>query len=394
MISPELQVAIDLAQHEALNRRHSIVTLEHLLYALLHDPETMEVLRHSGAEVSVLKAELDAYLSDNMEVTPDDEFLEITASLGFQRALRRAVLHVQGSRMDAVKGFNVLVAIFAEADSFAKYFLERNDVTRLDIVQYVSHGVSKIGDDDGTHGFEVAPDNRSLPETTSGDGAAGQKKDPLRAFCTNLNEEAEEGRIDPLIGREKEVHRLVQVLSRRRKNNPVLVGDSGVGKTAIVEGLARKIFEDDVAEPMKGVTVWSLDMGSMLAGTKYRGDFEERMKAVVKALQKEDNAVLFIDEIHTMVGAGATEGGTMDASNLLKPALSSGKLRCIGSTTYKEFRNHFEKDRALARRFQRIEVEEPSVEDTIKILQGLKPRYEEFHAVTYSAEAIETAAHL
>jgi ATP-dependent Clp protease ATP-binding subunit ClpA len=395
MISPELQVAIDLAQHEALNRRHSIVTLEHLLYALLHDPETTDVLRHSGADVSVLKAELDNYLSDNMEVTPEDEFLDITASLGFQRALRRAVLHVQGSRMDEVKGFNVLVAIFAEAESFAKYFLERNDVTRLDIVQYLSHGVSKAVDADETHGFEVAPNNRNLPEATAGEGGSADKKqDPLRAFCTNLNEEAEAGRIDPLIGREKEVHRLVQVLSRRRKNNPVLVGDSGVGKTAIVEGLARKVFENDVAEPMQGVTIWSLDMGSMLAGTKYRGDFEERMKAVVKALQKEENAVLFIDEIHTMVGAGATEGGTMDASNLLKPALSSGKLRCIGSTTYKEFRNHFEKDRALARRFQRIEVVEPSVEDTIKILQGLKPRYEDFHSVTYSVKAIETAAHL
>ena len=395
MISPELQVAIDLAQHEAYNRRHAIVTLEHLLYALLHDPETSDVLQNSGADIAALKTELDAYLDQNMEETPEDEFMEITASLGFQRALRRAVLHVQGSRMDAVKGFNVLVAIFAESDSFAKYFLERNDVSRLDIVQYVSHGVSKLGEGDGTHGFESIPENRNLPETTAGQEAtSGQKQDPLRAFCTNLNEEADAGRIDPLIGREKEVHRLVQVLSRRRKNNPVLVGDSGVGKTAIVEGLARKVVEEDVPEPMLGVTIWSLDMGSMLAGTKYRGDFEERMKAVVKALQNEDNAVLFIDEIHTMVGAGATEGGTMDASNLLKPALSSGRLRCIGSTTYKEFRNHFEKDRALARRFQQIEVVEPSVEDTVKILQGLKPRYEDFHSVVYTNNAIEAAAHL
>ena len=391
MISPEVQVAIELAQHEAYSRRHGICTLEHLLFALLHDPDTSRIVRRSGGDVDRIKHQVHEYLQ-NVDAIPDDQDLQITLSVGFQRALRRAILHVQGSRMELVTGSNVLIAMFSEPDSFAKYFLESNDVTRLNVVSYISHGPDDDDDDDDgdTHGFE-RPGGES---EESEDGRSEKKKDPLEQFCTNLNEVAAEGRIDPLIGRKKEVQRLVHVLSRRRKNNPILVGDSGVGKTAIVEGLARKIYEGDVPEPMLGAIVYSLDMGSLLAGTKYRGDFEERLKAVLNALDKIEGSVLFIDEIHTIIGAGATEGGTMDTSNLLKPALQSGTLRCIGSTTYKEFRNHFERDRALARRFQKIEVLEPSVEETIKILTGLKPRYEEFHGARYTRPAIVAAAEL
>ncbi|MFT5434944.1 MAG: ATP-dependent Clp protease ATP-binding subunit ClpA [Myxococcota bacterium] len=394
MISKEVQVAIDLSQHEAFRRRHPVVTLEHLLYALLHDSETSDVLRHAGGDIRNLKKELGEYLEE-VDTVPEDHEFQLSLSLAFQRAIRRSILHVESSRMKAVKGFNVLVAIYAESDSFAKYFLESNEVGRLDIVDYVSHGTSKLRDDDaGTHGFEL-PDSDSdgIPKELTGDQKPAEVS-PLETYCDNLNEQAKAGRIDPLIGRITEVKRMVHILSRRRKNNPILVGDSGVGKTAIVEGLARKIFENDVPEPLKGATIYSLDMGALLAGTKYRGDFEERLKAVMKALEKEENAILFIDEIHTIIGAGATEGGTMDTSNLLKPALQSGRLRCVGSTTYKEFRNHFERDRALARRFQKVEVKEPTVEETIQILTGLKSRYETFHGAEYSDEAIEAAATL
>ncbi len=391
MISPEVQVSIELAQHEAYSRRHAICTLEHLLFALLHDPDTSRMVGRSGGDVDRIKRQVHEYL-ENVDAVPDDQELQITLSVGFQRALRRAILHVQGSRMETVTGSNVLIAIFSEPDSFAKYFLESNDVTRLEMVSYISHGGGEDledDDDDLTHGFE-----RPEGELDEKEEREEKKKDPLEQFCSNLNEQAAEGRIDPLIGRKKEVKRLIHILSRRRKNNPILVGDSGVGKTAIVEGLASLIHDGDVPAPMLNAVIYSLDMGSLLAGTKYRGDFEERLKTVLKALDKIEHSVLFIDEIHTIIGAGATEGGTMDTSNLLKPALQAGSLRCIGSTTYKEFRNHFERDRALARRFQKIEVLEPSVEDTIKILTGLKPRYEEFHGARYTKPAVIAAAEL
>ena len=395
MISPEVQVSIDLAQHEAVQRRHAIVTLEHLLYALLHDPETAEVLQHAGGDIESLKTELAEYL-EGMNSVPDDEQLQLTLSLGVRRAIRRAILHVQGSRMEVVRGFNILIAMFAEAESFAKYFLERNEVTRLDVVSWVSHGVSKAAPPETTHGFEKpqAPDGEEPSAPKEGERKAKEAKKPLEAFCQNLNDLADQGSIDPLIGRKKELKRIIHILSRRRKNNPILVGDSGVGKTAIVEGLARKIQEGDVPAPLADAVIYSLDMGSLVAGTKYRGDFEDRLKGVVKELQGLPNAILFIDEIHTIIRAGATEGGTMDASNLLKPALQTGSLRCVGSTTYDEFRKHFERDRALARRFQKVEVVEPSIADTIKILNGLKPRYEAYHEVRYTGSAIETAAEL
>ena len=401
MLSPEVQVAIELAQHEAYARRHSICTLEHLLYALLHDPETSEVVRHAGGNVVRLREQLAEYLA-SVDAIPEDDELRITLSVGFQRALRRAILHVQGSRAEQVHGANVLIAIFSEPDSYAKYFLEANDVTRLRVVSFVSHGQSLVEDDDddeddedGTHGFEVPDGGESEDQDDeSRGGRTEKKKDPLEAFCSELNQQAAEGRIDPLIGRRTEVQRIIHILSRRRKNNPILVGDSGVGKTAIVEGLARRIHEGDVPEPMRTARIFALDMGALLAGTKYRGDFEERLKAVLKALRKIEGSILFIDEIHTIIGAGATEGGTMDTSNLLKPVLQSGALRCIGSTTYEEFRKHFERDRALARRFQRIEVSEPSVDETIKILRGLKTRYEEFHGARFTRGALEAAARL
>ncbi|MFT7624965.1 MAG: ATP-dependent Clp protease ATP-binding subunit ClpA [Myxococcota bacterium] len=389
MLSQEVQVAIDLAQHVAMDRRHSIVTLEHLLFALLHDPETIEVVEHSGGDVTTLKSELKSYLDEEVDSVPDQFELELTMSLGFQRAIRRAILHVQGSRMDSVKGFNILIAIYAEQESFAKYFLENNKVDRLDVVSYVSHGVSKLPVPvTETHGFE-----RPHEEGGEGEGSK-EKRSLLQSFAVNLNDLAAAGKIDPLVGRKKEVDRLIHVLSRRRKNNPVLVGDSGVGKTAIVEGLARKIHEGEVPDAIKDAVVWSLDMGVLVAGTKYRGDFEERLKGVVEELKALPDAVLFIDEIHTIIRAGATEGGSMDASNLLKPALQNGDLRCIGSTTFDEYRKHFERDRALARRFQKIDVDEPSVADTVKILTGLKPRYEEFHKVRYTRGAILAAAEL
>ena len=387
MISPELQIAIELAQHEAIARRHPIVTLEHLLLALLHDPETEDVIRNSGGDPRAMRTVVKEHL-DGMESTPDDEALELTVSDAFQRAVRRAILHTQGAKKSQAKGPNVLVAIFGERDSFARYFLEANQVTRLDVVSYLSHGKSKAAP-------EPAPTQHSIekPEPQLTGGGAPKKAGGLD-YCENLWEMAARGEIDPLIGRKPEVERLVHVLARRRKNNPLLVGDPGVGKTAIILGLARRIYERDVPEVLLDTRIYSLEMGTLLAGTRYRGDFEERLKAVVDALMAEERAILFIDEIHTIVGAGSTEGGSMDTSNLLKPVLGSGKLRVIGSTTYTEFRKHFEKDRALARRFQKIDVDEPSIEDAIRILQGLKPRYEEFHGVRYTQPALEAAVEL
>ena len=386
-ISPEVEIALSLAANEAARRRHEYVTLEHLLYALLFDDQTAQVVRHAGGDPAVVKKELEQFLTEQLDSVPEDAFTTPTASLGVQRAIRRAMSHVQSSGKDQVTGANVLVAIFAERDSPAVNILEKSAVTRLDVVAYISHGISKLDEGDGAADKE--------PASIGGDEEGPRsRKDPLKAYTINLNEEAQSKRIDPLVGRSNEVLRMIQILARRKKNNPLLVGDSGVGKTAIVEGLALKIVNGEVPKALEKSTVYSLDMGALIAGTRYRGEFEERLKGVVKSLQKIDGAILFIDEIHTIVGAGATSGGSMDASNLLKPALASGRMRCIGSTTFEEFRQHFEKDRALARRFQRVEVNEPSIEDTKKILAGLRSQYEEFHGVKYTDEALDAAATL
>ena len=387
-ISPEVEIALSLAANEAARRRHEYVTLEHLLYALLFDEQTALVVRHAGGDPVVIKKELEQFLTEQLDSVPEDAFTTPTASLGVQRAIRRAMSHVQSSGKDQVTGANVLVAVFAERDSPAVSILEKGGVTRLDVVAYISHGISKMDEGDG---------GAADKEPASLDGqeeGPRSRRDPLKAYTINLNEEARGSRIDPLVGRSNEVMRMIQILARRKKNNPLLVGDSGVGKTAIVEGLALKIVNGEVPKALEKSVVYSLDMGALIAGTRYRGEFEERLKGVVKSLQKIDGAILFIDEIHTIVGAGATSGGSMDASNLLKPALASGRMRCIGSTTFEEFRQHFEKDRALSRRFQRVEINEPSIEDTKKILAGLRPQYEEFHGVKYTDEALDAAATL
>ncbi|WP_433937648.1 ATP-dependent Clp protease ATP-binding subunit ClpA [Sorangium cellulosum] len=386
-ISPEVEIAFSLATREASRRRHEFVTIEHLLYALLFDEETAEVLRHAGGDTPLLKKKLERFLDDEIEALPEDSDTSPTLSLGFQRVVGRAAMHVQSSGKKELKGANVLIAMFAERDCPAVTILGEQGVSRFDVVNYISHGISKTGQDDSLR-EESSPDEGGEP------GGSQPIKDPLAAFTMNLNKEAAEGRIDPLVGRENEVARTIQVLARRRKNNPLLIGDAGVGKTAIVEGLAQRIEKKDVPAPLKDATVYALDMGALLAGTKYRGDFENRLKAVLRALEKQPGSVLFIDEIHTIIGAGAASGGTMDASNLLKPALASGRLRCIGATTFQEYRGHLERDSALARRFQRIEVTEPSVDETTQILKGLQKRYEEFHKITYTAEAVEAAAKL
>ena len=391
-VSPEVEIAFALAQREAARRRHEYVTVEHLLYALLFDDETAAIVRHAGGDPIALKKRLEKFLDDEIAAMPEEADAQFPSlSLGFNRAVQRAAMHVQSSGKKELRGANVLVAIFAERDCPAVSMLGEQGVTRFDVVNYISHGVSKTGQDD------VAKDEPGGgapgPEGEDGEGPA-PVKDPLAAYTMNLNKEAAEGRIDPLVGRESEIGRAIQVLARRRKNNPLLIGDAGVGKTAIVEGLAQKIHKREVPKPLEDATVYALDMGALLAGTKFRGDFENRIKAVIKALEKQPGSILFIDEIHTIIGAGATSGGTMDASNLLKPALVSGRLRCVGATTFQEYRGHLERDSALARRFQRIEVGEPSVDETTKILQGLQSKYEEFHHVTYAPAAIEAAAKL
>jgi ATP-dependent Clp protease ATP-binding subunit ClpA len=384
-ISPEVEIALSVAANDAARRRHEYVTIEHLLYALLLDETTANVVRHAGGDPQALKKRLDAFLTDQIEPLVEESSSAPTPSLGVHRAIRRAVTHVKSSGKEEVTGANVIVAMFAERDSFAVALMEEQGMGRLDVVSYISHGVSKLGDEQAeakANGVEADVD------------APRPAKDPLKAYTVNLNEEARVARIDPLVGRENEVLRIVQILARRKKNNALLVGDAGVGKTAIAEGLALKIQRGEVPAALTGATVYALDMGAILAGTRYRGDFEERIKAVIKALQKIDGAILFIDEIHTIIGAGATAGGSMDASNLLKPALATGRLRCIGSTTFQEYRQHFEKDRALVRRFQRVEVNEPSIEDTVKILEGLRKHYEEFHGLRYTDEALRAAAEL
>src|SRR6478609_4393973 len=382
----ELEQTLHNALGEASKRRHEYATLEHLLIALIDDEHASKVMTACGVSRDELRGSVKQYLDNELGALVADSATDPTPTSGFQRVVQRAILHVQSSGRDEVTGANVLVALFSERESYAVYFLQQQDMSRLDAVTYISHGVGK----------GETPVETRAPEGTEekSEKEGGKKESALKQFTVDLNEKAKAGKVDPLIGRMPEVDRTVQILCRRSKNNPLYVGDPGVGKTAIAEGLARKIIEGDVPDVLKGAVIYALDMGALLAGTRYRGDFEERLKSVVSELEKLPNAILFIDEIHTVIGAGATSGGAMDASNLLKPALSSGAIRCIGSTTYKEFRNHFEKDRALLRRFQKIDVNEPTIEDTIKILRGLKPYYERHHKVRYTADAIKAAVEL
>jgi ATP-dependent Clp protease ATP-binding subunit ClpA len=384
MLSQELEYSLNAAFQAAREKRHEYITVEHLLHALLDNPSAARVLRACGGNLEELRRSLGGFLRENVPVLPAESEADTQPTLGFQRVIQRAVLHVQGVGKKEVNGANVLVAIFGEKDSHAVYFLHKQNISRFDVVNYISHGISKVPG-------ESEP---SLPPPDETEEGAPQEKSPLDVFTVNLNERARQGKIDPLIGREHEVERTVQILCRRRKNNPLFVGEAGVGKTAIAEGLAKKIIEGQVPDILKKATIYALDMGALLAGTKYRGDFEKRLKAVLHHLRKHEGAILFIDEIHTIIGAGAASGGAMDASNLLKPALATGELKCIGSTTYQEYRGIFEKDRALSRRFQKIDVVEPSVADTIQILQGLRSRFEQHHGVRYTNQALRAAAEL
>ncbi len=397
IFSRALEKTLRRALSLANERRHEYATLEHLLLALIDDVDAAAVLRACGVDLDALRKTVVQYLDTELENLVVDSQEEAKATNGFQRVVQRAAFHVQSSGREEVTGANVLVAIFAERETHAAYFLQEQDMTRYDAVNYISHGIAKRpGASDtsrlprGTEEEHEARDSKDSKDSSD----SKKKEGALEAYCVNLNRKAREGRIDPLIGREAEVQRTIQVLCRRQKNNPLLVGDPGVGKTAIAEGLARKIINSDVPEVLAESTVFALDMGALLAGTRYRGDFEERLKQVMKEIEQHKDAILFIDEIHTVIGAGATSGGAMDASNLLKPALAQGTLRCIGSTTYKEYRQYFEKDRALVRRFQKIDVKEPSVADAIEILKGLKPYFEEFHKLRYTGEAVKAAVEL
>lgn len=386
MLNKALEITLNDAFRLARDHRHELMTVEHLLLALLDNPEAAKALRACGLEFTQLKQELLSYV-DRSTPSFDDESADTDTqpTLGFQRVLQRAVFHVQSSGNSEVTGANVLVAIFGEQESHAVYLLNKHDITRLDVVHYLSHGLTKIDDES------------SQPDSSDAETIESQTEEQqsfLKRFCTNLNARAREGRIDPLIGRDNELERCIQILCRRRKNNPLLVGEAGVGKTAIAEGLAYRIVHKEVPEVMENAIIYSLDMGGLLAGTKYRGDFEKRFKQLLKELSEQPDGILFIDEIHTIIGAGAASGGVLDASNLLKPLLSNGDLKCIGSTTYTEFKNIFEKDRALVRRFQKVDVAEPSVDDTTRILQGLKDRYEAHHGIRYTQPAIRAAAEL
>ncbi|MBS0218562.1 MAG: ATP-dependent Clp protease ATP-binding subunit ClpA [Proteobacteria bacterium] len=389
MFSKDLETTIGQCYKHAREQRHEFMTVEHLLLELVDNPAAREVLTACRADIPRLKADLQRAIEASVAVLPEDDGRDTQPTLGFQRVLQRAVYHVQSSGKAEVTGANVLVAIFGEKDSHAVYLLNQQDVTRLDVVNFISHGLSKHGEEQAS-----SDASRSGEEGEGEEGGSAGGGDPLAEFATNLNASAKEGKIDPLVGRADEIERTIQVLCRRRKNNPLYVGEAGVGKTAIAEGLAKRIVEGDVPEVLKDATIFSLDLGSLVAGTKYRGDFEKRLKAVLAALKKIPNAVLFIDEIHTIIGAGSASGGTMDASNLIKPALSSGELRCIGSTTFQEYRGVFEKDRALARRFQKIDIVEPTVHEAVEILKGLKPKYEAHHGVSYADDAIQAAVDL
>ncbi len=389
--SSSLEEALHRALEYANERRHEYATLEHLLLSLVDDRDASAVMRACDVDLDLLRAKLLEYIDNNLAGLAIDGQGEAQPTAGFQRVIHRAVVHVQSSGREEVTGANVLVAIFAERESHAAYFLQEQDMTRFDAVNYISHGIAK------RPGMSEAKPVRGVDDDAATVEGGDEKKrgaDALEVYCVNLNQKARKGRIDPLIGREREIQRTIQVLCRRQKNNPLFVGDPGVGKTAIAEGLARRIVKNDVPEVLKDATIFQLDMGALLAGTRYRGDFEERLKAVMREIENYPGAIMFIDEIHTVIGAGATSGGAMDASNLLKPALQSGTLRCIGSTTYKEYRQHFEKDRALVRRFQKIDINEPSIPDAIAILRGLKPYFEDFHKIRYTNQAIKSAVEL
>ncbi|MBJ7467491.1 MAG: ATP-dependent Clp protease ATP-binding subunit ClpA [Rhodoferax sp.] len=390
MIAQELEVSLHMAFVEARQQRHEFITVEHLLLALLDNPSAAEVLRACSANVDELRKSLTHFIKDNTPQVAGVDEVDTQPTLGFQRVIQRAIMHVQstGSGKKEVMGSNVLVAIFGEKDSHAVYYLHQQGVTRLDVVNFIAHGIKKSDPPEAAKGSEAGP------ETEEASSEKNEKSSPLEQYTQNLNQLAKDGKIDPLIGREYEVERVIQILCRRRKNNPLLVGEAGVGKTAIAEGLAWRISQKDVPEVLADAVVYSLDMGALLAGTKYRGDFEQRLKGVLKSLKDRPNAVLFIDEIHTLIGAGAASGGTLDASNLLKPSLSSGQLKCIGATTFTEYRGIFEKDAALSRRFQKIDVVEPTIEQTVEILKGLKSRFEEHHKVKYAMAALQAAAEL
>lgn len=430
-ITHDLEISLNLAVTEAARRGHEYVTVEHILYALLHNRAAARAIRACGGSIELTREKLTKFFEENLSSRPHDPGTMPQPTIGFQRVLQRAIQSVRSAGKDLANGENVLVAIFSERDCFATYFLQEQDISRFDVINYVSHRVVKEGVEfnEDELGADASAGGRILPAAPAGErlapedgesadqdedglgesdedpesapsdqrGAGRQKterSDPLRQYATDLCGRAREGKIDPLVGRDAEVERTVQILCRRRKNNPLFVGDAGVGKTAIAEGLALRIVEGKVPPPLQGATIWSLEMGTLLAGSRFRGDFEQRMKGVIKSLIKRKKAILFIDEIHTVIGAGAVSGGTLDASNILKPALSSGDIRCIGSTTFKEYRNHFENDHALARRFQKIDVEEPSEEDALAILKGLKAKYEEYHQVKYSTEALKAAVQL
>ncbi len=388
MLSANLEQTLHRALAYANERRHEYATLEHLALALIEDSDAVAVLRACGVDLDRLRNDLNDYLDNELSNLITTQVGDAKPTAGFQRVLQRAAIHVQSSGREEVTGANVLVAMFSERESHAVYFLQEQEMTRLDAVNYISHGIAKVAGRSEARNVDGADDDQQ------GEKVVRKGHEALDAYCIDLNQKAEDGKIDPLIGRDHEVERTIQVLCRRTKNNPLYVGDPGVGKTALAEGLARRIVTGDVPHVLSDAQIFSLDMGALLAGTRYRGDFEERVKAVLQELEQLDHSILFIDEIHTVIGAGATSGGAMDASNLLKPALQSGTLRCIGSTTYKEYRNHFEKDRALVRRFQKIDVIEPTVEDAVKILRGLKPHYEKHHRVKFTNEAIRSAVEL
>ena len=388
MLSRNLEQTLHRALALATDRNHEYATLEHLLLSLTEDRDAIAVLRACGVDLEQLPRDLTDFIDNELSDIGRARGNEPKPTAGFQRVVQRAVIHVQSSGREEVTGANVLVALFSERESHAVYFLQLHDMSRLDAVNYISHGIAKVAGESRTQTV------RGADEDAAEDKGTQKGEEALEAYCVNLNRKAEEGRIDPLIGRQKEIERTIQILCRRNKNNPLYVGDSGVGKTAIAEGLAKRIVDGEVPEVLSGATIYSLDMGALLAGTRYRGDFEERLKNVMTELENTEDSILFIDEIHTIIGAGATSGGSMDASNILKPSLASGKLRCMGSTTYKEYRSYFEKDRALARRFQKIDIYEPSVEDTVKILRGLKSYFEEFHMVRYTAESLRSAVEL
>jgi len=386
MFDKELEQTLNDAFKRAREQRHEFMTVEHLLLALLDNNSAARVLRACGANLNTLHNDLIKFIEENSPILEDDDERETQPTLGFQRVLQRAVFHVQSSGKKEVTGSNVLVAIFGERESHAAFFLSQQNIARLDVVNYISHGIAKIPEDEQNDASGTHIDEEARHEETGGN--------PLEAYATNLNQLASKGKIDPLIGRELEIQRTIQILCRRRKNNPLYVGEAGVGKTAIAEGLAKMIVDKEVPEVLRNSSIYALDLGALLAGTKYRGDFEKRLKAVIAQLKKTEGSILFIDEIHTIIGAGAASGGVMDASNIIKPVLASGDLKCIGSTTYQEFRGIFEKDRALARRFQKIDVSEPSIDETVKILQGLKSRFEEHHDVRYTNQALRAAAEL